>query len=92
MSKKITRLALSAVLFALSFSVDAQEPKKVPRIGVIFTGFPSTATPFMQAFRDGLRDLGYIQGKNIVIEYRYREGKEDRLAFTSATSSWLREL
>jgi putative tryptophan/tyrosine transport system substrate-binding protein len=84
MKKKIIVLTFCAMFFALCFSAQAQEPKKVPRIGVIFTGFPSTATPLMEAFRDGLRDLGYIQGKNIVIEYRYGEGKEDRLVDTVA--------
>jgi putative ABC transport system substrate-binding protein len=57
--------------------VQAQQPKKIPRIGYVSSGDPSTE-PRLAAFRRGLRDLGYIEGKNIQIEYRYVEGKPDQ--------------
>ena len=79
MSKRIFCFVLSAWLFALSFPVDAQQMKKVPRIGFLgstsFSGNPARR----EAFRQGLRELGYVEGKNIVIEWRFAEGKADRL-------------
>src|SRR6201997_2358285 len=77
MKKKISILALCAVLLALSFPVEAQQAKKVPRIGYLGTSFLSSAER-VKAFRQGLRELGYVEGKNIVVEYRYAEGKADR--------------
>jgi putative tryptophan/tyrosine transport system substrate-binding protein len=79
MKKKITVLTLCAMLFALSFSASAQQPGKVPRIGFLATVSPSTISDRVEAFRQGLRELGYVEGKNIVIEWRYEEGKADRL-------------
>jgi putative ABC transport system substrate-binding protein len=81
MSKKTFYVALSAMLFALCYSASAQQPKKVPRIGYLTGSSPPTnATPDLNAdaFQQGLRDLGYVEGKNILVEYRYLEGKEDR--------------
>jgi putative ABC transport system substrate-binding protein len=70
MKNKITLLALSALLFALSSSAEAQQPTKIPRIGWLSTGFLSTMSRRQEAFRLGLRELGYVEGKNIVIEWR----------------------
>ena len=72
-------LTLCALLFALCFSAHAQQPVKVPRIGFLATVSPSTISDRVEAFRQGLRELGYVEGKNIVIEWRYEEGKADRL-------------
>jgi putative tryptophan/tyrosine transport system substrate-binding protein len=59
---------------------DAQQPKKVPRIGYLSsTDDPKAPGPSIEAFRQGLRDLGYIEGKNILVEYRYAEGMSDRM-------------
>ncbi len=58
---------------------EAQQPTKVPRIGFQGAAFPSAIAARTEAFRQGLRELGYVEGKNIVIEYRYAEGKLDRL-------------
>ena len=80
MKTKIMVLTLCATLFALSFSADAQQPAgKVPRIGYLATASGATELPYIEAFRLGLRELGYVEGKNINIEYRYAEGKFERL-------------
>src|SRR5438309_8355211 len=79
MSTKISCFALFALLFAHSFPAEAQQTKKVPRIGFLTTGAEATANPFFGAFRQGLRELGYIEGKNINIEYRYADGRFERL-------------
>jgi putative ABC transport system substrate-binding protein len=78
MHKNIICLALSAVLFALGSPAHAQQPAKVPRIGYLTRGrlLPS---PYYEAFKQGLRELGYVEGKNIVIEGRSAEGKSDRV-------------
>jgi len=67
------------MLFALSYSAEAQQPRKIPRIGFLFVNFASSTPARYEAFRQGLRELGYVEGKNIVIESRYAEGKVDRL-------------
>ena len=84
MPKKIFFLALCSVLFALGFSADAQQPTTIPRIGFLITSSPSVIAPRMDAFRQGLRELGYVEGKNIVIERRHAEGKLDRLPTLAA--------
>jgi putative ABC transport system substrate-binding protein len=58
--------------------VQAQQPAKVPRTGYLGATPPSTYPARIEAFRQGLRELGYVEGKNIVVEYRYAEGKADR--------------
>jgi putative tryptophan/tyrosine transport system substrate-binding protein len=78
MSRKNFCLALCAMLFALCLPVQAQQPKKVPRIGYLLSDSASYSTR-TDAFRQGLRELGYIEGHNIVIEYRFAEGKLDQL-------------
>jgi putative ABC transport system substrate-binding protein len=77
-------LAICALLFALCGSTSAQQPKKVPRIGFLSGVSPSTNLARVEAFRQGLHDLGYVEGKNIVIKYRYAEGKLDRLPALAA--------
>jgi ABC-type uncharacterized transport system substrate-binding protein len=79
MNKKVIGVALGPLLFALSVSAQAQQPKKVPRIGFLLATFASVQESRLEAFRQGLRDLGYIEGQNITIEYRWAEGKLDRL-------------
>jgi ABC-type uncharacterized transport system substrate-binding protein len=87
MSKKIIKLALCALLLALSDPVKAQQPKKIPRIGFLLATFASVQESRLEAFRQGLRDLGYIEGHNITIEYRWAEGKLDRLPDLAALSA-----
>ncbi len=79
MNKKILVSILAVVVLAFVHPVEAQQPKKVPQIGFLTTGAGATANPFFGAFRQGLRELGYIEGKNINIEYRYADGRFERL-------------
>jgi ABC-type uncharacterized transport system substrate-binding protein len=76
MTKKIILLALCSLLLALCSAAEAQQPKKVPRIGYLAND-PQSSTG--EAFRQGLRDLGYIEGQNIIIEWRFNEGKRERI-------------
>jgi len=70
-SAKILGLALTAFLFAVSFSAQAQQQGKIPRIGYVSgTGSTSNPGPYVEALRQGLRDLDYTEGKDFVIEFR----------------------
>src|SRR5205807_5914507 len=84
MSKKILLSAVATLMLASVFPAEAQQPKKVPRLGYLVANFPSTNPARNEAFRQGLRDLGYVEGKSIVIEWRYAEGKPDRLPVLAA--------
>jgi len=83
MNRKIFCLAQFALLFALC-SAEAQQPKKIPRIGFLGAISPSAASARTEAFRQGLRELGYVEGKNIVIEARYTDAIAARLADLAA--------
>jgi putative tryptophan/tyrosine transport system substrate-binding protein len=72
------------LLFAFWGSVDAQQRATVPHIGYLSPTSPSVSPGRIAAFRQGLRELGYVEGKNTVIEYRYAEGKFDRLPTLAA--------
>ena len=84
MKKKITVLTLCAMLFALCSSADAQQPTKIPRIGYLIGQSRSTASGRIDPFRQGLRELGYVEGKNIVIEWRSSEEKLNPLPALAA--------
>src|SRR5205823_10143738 len=75
--KKIFCLTLCALLFAFCLSAEAQQAAKIPRVGILFIG--GRDQPHLEAFKQGLRERGYMEGKNIVLEYRYAEGKFDRV-------------
>jgi ABC-type uncharacterized transport system substrate-binding protein len=76
----VPSILVAVVLLALGVIADAQQPKKVPRIGYLSgAGDPSNPGPNVEAFRRGLQELGYIEGKNILVEYHYIEGKRDRI-------------
>jgi putative ABC transport system substrate-binding protein len=79
MKRKITVLALSTMLFAICGSVEAQQPKKVFRIGFLETSTASGIAVYVAAFLQELRKLGWIDGQNITIEYRFGEQKLERL-------------
>jgi hypothetical protein len=86
-------LLLCAMLFALCFSAQAQQQTKIPRIGYISgAGSPADPGPYVEALRQGLRDLGDIEGKNFVIEYRGAQGKAELipgLVAASYNSGWM---
>src|SRR5262245_3368494 len=78
MSKAILSLAVGCLLSAIGFSAEAQQPKKVPRIGYLAANDPASDSARAEAIRLALRELGYIEGQNLAIEYRYAEGQRDR--------------
>jgi putative ABC transport system substrate-binding protein len=78
MKRNITILTLCAMLFALCASVEAQQPKKVPRIGYLSSSDPASESARSEPIQLALRELGYIERQNIAIEYRYTEGNRDR--------------
>ena len=84
MKKKIAVLTLSGLLIGLWLSAHAQPPTKVSRIGYLTNGFTSTSPGRTEAFRQGLRELGYVEGKNLFIEWRFADGKPDRLPALAA--------
>jgi len=78
-NRTVLALALGALLLAPCSSAWAQQPAKIPRIGIVTAQPLSAITVRHDAFRQGLRELGYLEGKNIVIEHKSAEGKFDRL-------------
>ena len=79
MKQKMTFWLLATFLLTTVPSVEAQQPKKIPRIGFLAHGSLSAMRENVEAFRQRLRELGYVEEKTIAIEYRYAEGKGDRL-------------
>ena len=77
--KSIFAVALNALLFAFCASVDAQQPGKIFRIGFLDQSTASGMAGLSEAFRQELRKLGWVEGKNITIEYRFAEQKRERL-------------
>jgi putative ABC transport system substrate-binding protein len=84
MSGKIFHWLLVTVLLTTASIADAQQTGKVPRIGFLSATSSSIISARIEAFRQGLRDLGYIEAKNIVVEYRYAEGKLEHLSELAA--------
>jgi len=85
MKKAKTRSILVAVLLLIvAVKAEAQQAKKIPRIGYLAIASLSAATERIEAFRQGLRELGYVEGKNILVEWRSPEGKLDRLSALAA--------
>ena len=79
MKKEVFGLALCAMLFALSVSAGAQQTGKVPRIGFLDPSTASGTAGLLEAFRQELSKLGWVEGKNITIEYRFAEQKRERV-------------
>jgi putative ABC transport system substrate-binding protein len=84
MMSRITLLLIAMVLGLAAMEVEAQTSGKVPRIGFLVAGPASAVSGRVEAFRHGLRDLGYLEGKTIFVEYRYGDGKVDRTAELAA--------
>jgi ABC-type uncharacterized transport system substrate-binding protein len=80
MKKIIVLFTVATFIVASVRLAEAQQPTKIPRIGYLFNLSPSAAAARGEVFRQGLRELGYVEGKNIVIEWRYAEGKLDRIS------------
>ena len=80
MKRRITVFALSAMLFALCGSADAQQPGKILRIGFLDGGTAAGMAVLVKVFLEELSKLGWIEGKNFTIEYRFGEGKLERHA------------
>ena len=76
-------IAVAVMLLAMAIIAEAQQPK-LHRIGILFIGTSSFYSAWIDVFRQGLKELGYIEGKNIAFEYRYAEGKADRLPALAA--------
>src|SRR5262245_20367171 len=84
MKTNFFRVAIGALFVTLCLPVEAQQPKKVPHIGYLTSTDPATESIRFEPFRAALRELGYIEGQNIAIEYRYAEGKADRFSALAA--------
>jgi hypothetical protein len=83
---KVIGVALNAMLFALCLPAEAQQPKKIYRIGYLSSVEPAADSPIAEAIRKSLRELDYIEGQNIAIEYRYGAGRRDQ--YTELAESW----
>jgi putative ABC transport system substrate-binding protein len=82
---------ITAILLAFFHPAEAQQPKKVPRIGYLSAFTPSAGGPLLEAFRQGLRELGYVEGQNIFIDYRWAEGRPDRFPILAGEMVQLRD-
>jgi hypothetical protein len=80
-------LVIPVLILALSSFSNAQQPARVPRIGLLVSVSPSVSAPRVKAFQLGLRELGYVERRNIIIEYRYADGKLDPLRTCGRTGA-----
>lgn len=78
MSKTKLSLIVGGLLLAFGMCAEAQQITKIARIGILPGGSPSSMATLVEAFQQGLHQLGYVEGKNILLEYRYAEGKHEK--------------
>src|SRR5262249_56352144 len=79
MNKRFLVFVVSTLILASGYTSEAQQLRQVPRIGFLTAGSASTIPARIEALREGLSEFGYVEDKNIVIEWRFAEGKPDRL-------------
>jgi putative tryptophan/tyrosine transport system substrate-binding protein len=79
MNTKILFIVFLVQLSVASVIAEAQQPKKIPRIGLITTGFPASIAHLLEGFKQGLREHGYVEGQNLLLELRYGEAKAEQL-------------
>src|SRR5215510_11058709 len=84
MSRRLLGLLISIFVLTTASTAEAQQAKKIPRIGYFSGNSASADSPRVEAFRQGLRALGHVEGQNIAIEYRYTDGKFERLPDVAA--------
>ena len=82
MNRKILVCLLATFVLAIAQSIEAQPSGKIARVGLLFIG--GTDQPYLESFKQGMRDLGYVEDKNVVFLYRYAEGNEARLGALTA--------
>ena len=87
MNKKIFFRMIATIVFATTSLVEAQQAGKMARVGVLFVG--GKDQPYLETFKQGLRDLGWVEGNNMILLHRYAEGNEDRIG--ALTSELVRE-
>src|SRR5882724_4352892 len=80
LSRNLKSVVLATFVLATVSSADAQQAKKVPRIGFLTLNSAAAVATRIAGFHRGLRDLGYVEGENIAIDYRYADGKLDQRA------------
>ena len=81
------RIGLAVVLvlsFIAPLAAEAQQARNIPRIGILYPGTPAPYSTSLGAFRQGLRELGYVEGQNILLEPRYAGGQAERFADLAA--------
>ncbi|MEX0802857.1 MAG: ABC transporter substrate-binding protein [Candidatus Binatia bacterium] len=79
MKSRVAIFSLCALLFVVSYPAEAQQPKKIPRLGYLSAGAAQAERNRLAPFQQGLRELGHVETKNILIEYRFADGKLERL-------------
>jgi putative ABC transport system substrate-binding protein len=84
MKAKILAVVFLAIILVIVHLAEAQQPKKVPVVGFLLPDSLSAYASYVEAFRQGLHELGYVLGENILIEYRYADGKRDRFSALAA--------
>ena len=84
LKRRLLCLTVSAVLFALCASTEAQQPAKLLRIGGLAAATPATAAHLVEAFKQGLHEHGYVEGQNVVLELRFGEGKAEQFPILAA--------
>jgi len=82
--KQLSSILLIVAVAVVAATAQAQQPAKIARIGFLITSSPAAIAPRLDAFRQSLRELGYVEGKSIVIERRHAEGKSDHLPALAA--------